>query len=236
MAEPSTDKIDMKAIRAISFDLWGTIIKGNPEYKQRRTAYLQQFCDMHGDEIQRIIDGVKKDTDHCVEQFGVHYESEAVHQMILNGLDIKDIGSDTFKTASEQLFMEHPPILIGNAAETLKTLREEGYRIILSSNTVLMNGSVLETVLSMLDIYEYFDMMLFSNELNVSKPNPEFYKHVHMFSGTQRQNIIHVGDNEITDVKGAMNYGINAYHLGKDEGIGTFYTSLKNLRKWKSQE
>lgn len=221
-------KIDKPSFLAVSFDLWGTLIKSNPEYRKARTKYIQQYTDLLPAIIENIITTIKRDIDEKVEKFGIHFESLDVYTMIHKQCKIHTITPEQLYGVCATLFLEHRPLLIPGADEVIKKLNDDGYKLYLSSNTVLIDGRFLSTILGNgnLGIAKYFDKLFFSNELKVSKPNPEFFKAVHMHSGLLSDQIIHVGDNAITDAKGSTDYGFRTYLLNDDKTVNTFSKDL----------
>jgi putative hydrolase of the HAD superfamily len=216
-------KIDKPKILAVSFDLWGTLIKSNPEYRKERTKYIQLHTDMPAPIIDVTIANIKRDIDTGVEKFGFHYESLDVYSMIHKQCKIKNITPEDLYHDCAALFIKTMPVLIPGVDEVIKKLHADGYKIYLSSNTVLIDGKYLTVVLDKLGILQYFTKTIFSNEIRVSKPNPAFFKAVHMHSGMLTEQIIHVGDNAITDAQGSTDYGFRKYLLSGGLTVNDFY-------------
>jgi putative hydrolase of the HAD superfamily len=61
-----------------------------------------------------------------------------------------------------------------------------------------------------LDMENYIEKAFFSCELTDKKPNASFYDKVVKHSGLNKEDFIMIGDNPLSDVKGAQDYGIEA--------------------------
>lgn len=207
-----------KNIKAISFDLWGTLIKSNPEYKEKRLDLIQQYTTMSRYEIQYNIDTIKKNIDVLVEKFGFHYNAEDIYFSIMNKCNINTTEVN-LKELCEDLFLKYPPVLIDNDLPELLKELAKNYTLVISSNTVLINGFYLERTLYGLGIIYSFNHAFFSNEIGHSKPNPLFFKDVHSKLGLLTNEIVHIGDNQKTDILGAMNYGFNTQFITETNTI-----------------
>jgi len=202
-------------IKAITFDLWGTLIKGSPDYKEARAKYIQEHCENHTiEDINSTIMRIKASYDDAIEKHGIHYNSLVIYQTIINELGIHQL-LDGFglRGVCHNLFMKHPPYLYSNdTLEVLESLSKQ-VPLVLISNTVLIDGGILKPVINGLGIGKYFKRMIFSSDVNMSKPNTLIFKIAHEMICERKEHILHVGDNPITDVKGAMDYGFKARRI-----------------------
>jgi len=64
--------------------------------------------------------------------------------------------------------------------------------------------------LDQISIGKYFDFVVTAEEVGVSKPHPNMFKHASRLANVELANIMHVGDSAQTDVLGAMNAGCKA--------------------------
>jgi putative hydrolase of the HAD superfamily len=201
-------------IKTISFDLWGTLIKANPEYKNARVQFLKEKCNKTEQEIKDVFAALKKDVDDRAERHGLQFNNTHVNQILLDSLDISYINlsvHEYIKFASEQM-IKHPPILMDEARNVLFTLKNQGYRLMVASNVAFTSGGIMRMVLEKLGIKVYFYDFVFSDETLCSKPSVEFFKELHQRSHTLASQILHLGDNHLTDMNGARNYGMQLFH------------------------
>jgi len=88
------------------------------------------------------------------------------------------------------------------------------------SNTGFIKGPTLRKVLEQLNIAQYFDFQLYSDEAGLSKPNKEFFQllldEIAIIRSIERDQIIHIGDNIKTDIQGAENMGIKSLQVNSN--------------------
>lgn len=220
----------MNNITTISFDLWNTLIDSNPEYKRKRNESFSKIFSLSVDEVNKIFEDVKHDADESVEKFGIQFSSYSIYTKLHNKLAKNGtiVSFHQVQHECEKLFLENLPIPKKDTVEILSKLKEEKYDIFLSSNTLFISGKILRLALKKLNLDIYFYECIFSDEINISKPNPLFFKFLHERSYALKKEIIHVGDNITTDVVGAENYGMNSYHITTlyNTTLTSFYQSL----------
>ena len=213
-------------IKHISFDLWLTLIKSHPEFKEKRAIFLKNEFNPNSysvKDIMQIVQSIDKTCDKLNELNGNKIQTELMYKKILVELGNK-IEVLTFdllfklKLEVNKLFMNFQPIFLNTSIpEILHFLNAEGYSLNISSNTGFIEGDVLIDTLQNLEIYEYFDFCIFSDKINASKPSGNFFKHVFEKSEKEKQEILHIGDNYKADYQGALKYGFKALHLANQQ-------------------
>ena len=98
--------------------------------------------------------------------------------------------------------------------ETLRTLRERGYRLVILSN-VWTPGEAYASRLRELGVWELLDGAVWSFETGFRKPNPEIFRRVLEVTGSEASRTAHVGDKRTRDVKGAKDSGFCAIHVDR---------------------
>lgn len=209
-----------------SFDLWLTLIRSNPLFKQERTKYFhQKFNHQHKtiEEVAFIFRQVDLMVNAVNEKTGKNIDADEMYLMVISLLNegmllLPDINWILLEEEMESLLFKHLPLVYNN--ETIKTLQnicQNGESTVsILSNTGFIRGKTLRKVLKKLNLESYFDFQLYSDEVGMSKPNPEFFKlmlnqvAVIRKTDVDLNQIIHVGDNEISDVKGANAVGIKS--------------------------
>ena len=77
--------------------------------------------------------------------------------------------------------------------------------------------------LEQLEILQFLDFQLFSDETGIAKPNPRFFElmlqtiHDHRQEPLRKENIVHIGDNVIADIQGAEASGIPAILINANQ-------------------
>ena len=215
-------KLDHSGYQHISFDLWLTLIKSNPEFKQKRNLLFKNFFEIDSS-IEKVAEVVRYYDLLCNsvnEKTGLNFATKEIYYLILNSLDVDiekiDMQSlEKFYYETELLFMEFKPVLI---YPKLKLLLEEvtaqGKSISVLSNTGFINGVTLRKLLSYYNIEKFFSFQIYSDEVGMSKPNPEIFKIVYneicLMKMINRNEVLHIGDNIIADYNGAKNFGFNS--------------------------
>ena len=217
-----------------SFDLWLTLIKSNPAFKQERAKVFHKKYNHKGkslEEVSAIFRQVDLMVNSINERTGKNVDAEEMYLMVISiindfSTDFAAVDIDGLYLDMEQLLMENMPVVYcGDSLGVLYKLKESGLSTTsLLSNTGFIKGSTLRKILSELGLCELLDFQLYSDEVRMSKPNALFFqlmldtidrnKHIELGPGE----IIHIGDNANADVKGAEALGIkslliNSNHL-----------------------
>jgi putative hydrolase of the HAD superfamily len=209
-----------------SFDLWLTLIKSNPVFKQERTAYF--FTEFNSKkksiaEIATIFRQVDLMVNAINEKTGKNVDADEMYLMVISMINdftfnFNQLDTEQLYADMENLLFNHMPILYcDECLSVLSHLKKQNLSSInILSNTGFIKGKTLRKVLTHLGIDEFIDFQLYSDEVRMSKPNVAFFKL--MLDSIDKQkhpalslnDIIHVGDNPIADVDGARSIGINS--------------------------
>jgi putative hydrolase of the HAD superfamily len=193
-------------IKHISFDLWGTLIKSNPDYKPQRNYLIRKFFgSLISDEQIKSGKGL---LDKIMEVSGT--QLSYAHQMliIISGSYGRDIFYShefhkqqliRFELENMQLVRECPPLLMDGAQEVLEGLLERDISTSVLSNTSFIPGVALHTALRQMKVSDYFLFEMFSDIELLAKPSPALYKRMVSRTYQQRHDVLHVGDNEHAD-------------------------------------
>lgn len=98
--------------------------------------------------------------------------------------------------------------LMPHAHETLLTLKQQGYKLGLLSNT-MFTGEGHISDLRRYGLLDYFDALLFSADVGKWKPNPEPFHHILADLGVEEATTaVYVGDDPASDVVGGRSVGM----------------------------
>lgn len=216
-----------------SFDLWLTLIKSNPAFKTERTKYFHAHYNSRKKTIEEVA-LVFRQVDLMVnainEKTGKNIDADEMYLMVISiindySTEFQDVDTAALYLEMEKLLLNHMPLLYNDASLTvLSELKSTGRSTInILSNTGFIKGITLRKVLSHLKLDEFLDFQLYSDELRLSKPNPEFFQL--MLNTIDRvkhpeiglHEIIHVGDNPVADVKGAKAMGIHTLLINSND-------------------
>ena len=215
-------KIDYKAYKHISFDLWLTLIKSNPEFKQKRNVLFKDFFEVE-ESIEKTSEVIRQYDILCNnmnEKTGLNIDTFEIYYLILNALNvtIDEIGIDQlnqFYIESELLFMKFKPDLIYPKNQLwFKQIVEQEKTISILSNTAFIKGITLRKLMLHYELNNYFSFQIYSDETGFSKPNKDIfqivYNEIKSLKSIEKKEVLHIGDNKIADFEGAKNFGFNA--------------------------
>ena len=212
-------------IKAISFDFWHTLFTEQPGafllYNQRRRNLLSEA-------VLSCRDIAHADLEHACrleseahnniwrEEHRTLAASERVVK-ILAHLDVSlpDPALAALVATFEEGILEHPPILVNGARETLLSLSQR-YRLGIISDVGFSPGRVLKRVLADHDLLDVFDSLVFSDEAGRAKPHTEVFERTARALSVKHGEIVHIGDLEHTDIVGAKRAG---YHAIRFTGV-----------------
>lgn len=206
-------------IKNISFDLWMTLIRSHPEFKLKRAELIADTFNLKNispKEIDSFIRSVDNVFDRYNMISGKKMSANKMYQNLLERLVPMETSvtldiAISLRKKADDLFGQYQPVFLNeNIPQILSQLKEEGYVLNLSSNTGFIEGETLRTTLANMDILDYFDFLIFSDEINASKPSSHFFQHVYDHIDVAKDAVLHIGDNPKADYQGAKNFGFNA--------------------------
>lgn len=234
----------MAVYQHYSFDLWLTLIKSNPLFKQRRAAIFHQNFNTLGkslSEVESIFRQVDLMVNSINETTGKNIDAEEMYLMVIsiindNKICLQDVDVQSLYQQMETLLLEHMPLIYcDRTAEVLAFLKDEpGITANLLSNTGFIKGITLRKVLNHLGIHQYFDFQLYSDEAGLSKPNKAFFQlmldEVAKLKTVQPSQILHIGDNPKADIWGAEMAGVSSLLVNSnDTSILTLTHATQNI-------
>lgn len=206
-------------IKNISFDLWMTLIRSHPEFKLKRAELIADTFNLKNispKEIDSFIRSVDNVFDRYNMISGKKMSANKMYQNLLERLVPMETSvtldiAISLRKKADDLFGQYQPVFLNeNIPQILSQLKKEGYILNLSSNTGFIEGETLRTTLANMGILEYFDFLIFSDEINASKPSSHFFQHVYDHIDVPKDAVLHIGDNPKADYQGAKNFGFNA--------------------------
>lgn len=206
-------------IKHISFDLWMTLIQSHPEFKLRRAQLIIDMFDIkgyHAQDIDAYVRKVDKVFDRKNMISGQKLSANKMYCKILKKIlpenkNVTEAKAIELRKKSDELFLEYTPVFLNkDIPNILAHLKNDGYNLNLSSNTGFVEGDILRITLEKLEIIKYFNFLVFSDEINASKPSSLFFKFVHEYSNVEKEEILHIGDNPKADYMGAKSFGFEA--------------------------
>ena len=221
----------------ISFDLWLTLIRSGKDFKKEKAKLFCSYFQLQAevDEVVKVFRETDLLCNRINETVGKNVDSFEMYMLVLHklGADMSVLRPETleeFYRHTEQLFFRHPPQLLNDEIiPLLKTLKDKGYTLNILSNTGYIKGRLLRRLMEYNGIARYMDFQVYSDEAYASKPSPAIFEQMYrqakeLYAGSlSKQQIVHIGDNILTDVGGAKNFGINAFLINEQS------MTLKNI-------
>jgi putative hydrolase of the HAD superfamily len=222
----------MNQYKHYSFDLWLTLIRSNPEFKQERAKIFHaRYNPMNKSfaDVVTIFRNVDLMCNSINERTGKNIDADEMYLMVISMLNDYDPGFAAVDMEELNINMEHllfnymPYIYCGNTLGLLNSLREGNSTISLLSNTGFIRGKTLRKILHALEIDQYMDFQLYSDEVRLSKPNKEFFQLMldqidrRYDGGLELHEIVHIGDNPVADIYGANQLGIQSVLINSNQ-------------------
>lgn len=186
----------------VSIDCWGCLIKSAPAFHAAKLELTKQYFGLDEEHSANAFKAAKVSLDTKIEATGIQPTNLAIWEHLFYTHLVPGMGATRgvmkkFYHDYQALALRYPPVMFNSGIEEGLRRLSESFDLILSSNTLLINGTTLANVLKSLGLSKYFSSMNFSDKLGCAKPNPRMYG----------ESKFHIGDNPITDGIGAENAG-----------------------------
>lgn len=106
--------------------------------------------------------------------------------------------------------------------EVIKKLRQAGVKTALVTNVSSERIDSQKKKIAVLGIESLFDCIVLSGELGIQKPDRRIFDHTAKLLGVTNEECVFVGDDPDSDISGALNAGMEAVWLDREEYHGTF--------------
>jgi putative hydrolase of the HAD superfamily len=218
-------------LRAVTFDLWETLIQEDAACEAPRRDYRVR-------EIGRLLRDAKLPvTDEALvaahrevfvkmEPFwgsnldiSILEQAKMFIECALGGaVDGKLPPALLLESAKHygEAAMKFPPKQSDGARAVLAATRASGLRLALLCNTGRTPGKVLRDLLAQFEMKAFFDVLCFSDEVRIRKPAAEFFTRALTRLGVRPDESVHVGDMPDTDLVGARAAGMRTVHVRRD--------------------
>lgn len=213
-------------IKAITFDLWDTIIQDDSDEAERQRRGLRSKQDerryLFWNAVneaqaidQHIVDSAYDQTDEEFQQeWYEHYRTWPIREHLNRVLmkinrSVSDEAFEQVARTLENMEIEIPPLPVDGVKEVLESLSGR-CRLGIVSDTVVTPGYKLREWLELFDLQSYFSGFAFSDEVGHSKPHRDMFHSAANQLGCDLANMVHIGDREAKDIQGAHAVGMKA--------------------------
>ena len=214
-------------IKGVTFDLWQTLLVDNQKLSIGR--------------VRVRIDGTRETLGQAGEEFSETQLRKAYQNCYRTCHDIRARGRDISFRKQIEIFIRHidpqlierleekvitrisaiyadaffcfPPPPHDGAVSLLRGVKGKGYHLGLISNTGMTPGVTFRAYMEQTGILGFFDVLTFSDEVQIAKPSGEIFLRTTRALGVSPEESIHVGDHLLHDVSGAKQAGMKAIWL-----------------------
>ena len=205
----------LAAIRAVSFDVGGTLIEPWPSVGHVYARVAEQFG----------ITGVAPEQ--LNRQFAVawkarrefNYSREAWRELVNHsfaGLWPEAPGRECFDAMYEAFATAASWRVFNDVRPALAAVRERGWKLAIVSNW----DERLRPLLRELGLCECFDAIIVSHEASFTKPAREIFQRAATALNLPMETILHIGDSRAEDFDGARAAGMKSLLLDRKAGQG----------------
>ena len=213
-------------IKAITFDLWDTVIHDDSDEPKRKAQGLPSKRD-HRRELAHDAFSAEKQIDPRVVNiaydtmeaaFNHVWHEQHVTWTVSERVSVLETGlgrrllSDSFSTLVrelEEMEVTVTPDPVPGVAEALAELSAR-YKLGVVSDAIYSPGRCLRQWLEMHGLKQYFSGFAFSDEVGHSKPHRSMFASVADQLGVRMEEMLHLGDRDHNDIKGPHLLGMKA--------------------------
>lgn len=213
-------------IKAITFDLWDTVIHDDSDEPKRKARGLEckrdarrrlaydAFCakeSMDRGHVETAYDTMEAAFHHVWHEQHVTWTVGERVSVLESGLG-RRLPSESFSSlvrALEEMEVTITPDPVPGVAEALADLASR-YKLGVVSDAIYSPGRCLRQWLEMHDLKRYFSGFTFSDEIGHSKPHRSMFASAAEQLGVQLEDMLHLGDRDHNDIKGPHTLGMKA--------------------------
>lgn len=208
---------------ALSLDYWDTLFDGGnlPERVERRQAALRRMlrnlaCDVPDDEFSMLYRASAVEADRWWREEHRGYTADERIRWLLGRLNVTRPADCEHVTAAvravDETLLDFPPPLLAGAKETVASLAKR-FPLAILSDTGFASSAAQDELLAREGLRDVFGTRIYSMDIGRAKPRREMFEACALALGRAPETIIHIGDNERTDVRGALDAGFRAIRL-----------------------
>ncbi len=213
-------------IKAVTFDLWDTVIHDDSDEPKRAAQGLRSKKDERRHLLWRALnDQAPIDLETVCQAYDVgdaafnhvwhdQFVTWTVRerlQVILTGLG-RSLPEDVFDPLvldHEEMEVRIPPDTTPGIAEALAEL-SKNLPLAVVSDAIVSPGRCLRQWLEINGLKDYFEGFAFSDEVGHSKPHRDMFAKAASDLGVEIHEMLHIGDRDHNDIKGSHALGMKA--------------------------
>lgn len=210
-------------IRAITFDYWDTLYEGGalPERVALRRTAVGALLGAYGRELpeaqlRALYEASGREAERWWSEEHRGYTTQERLRWILERAAVQPREDCRHVAAAvdavDNALLMLPPAMLPGAWQMLRTLSRR-FTLAVISDTGFASGRAQDRLLEKDGARKFFAATIYSMDVGHAKPRPEIFAAAVETLGIAPHEVIHVGDNERTDVRGAIAAGFRAIRL-----------------------
>jgi putative hydrolase of the HAD superfamily len=213
-------------IKAVSFDLWDTLVHDDSDEPKRKArglrskkaerrhllwAALNETEPIEKDRVALGYDVADAAFNHVWHDLFVTWTIAERLQVALTGLgrDLPDPAFARLVAAHQAMEVDIPPDTVEGIAGALAELAAR-YKLCVVSDAIVTPGTRLRDLLDVHGLKQYFTGFAFSDEVGHSKPHRAIFEAAASQLGVEIAEMVHIGDRDHHDIKGPQALGMKA--------------------------
>ena len=213
-------------IKAITFDLWDTVINDDSDEPVRAERGLRSKRDERHHLVWKAlntvstfsIEAVRSAYEEVNDQFNQVWHDDFITWTVEERVDkvLKKLNQALPKTVLqntidelERMEIVIPPEPVKGVHAALDEL-SENFPLAVVSDAIVTPGRNLRVWLENHDLLRFFKVFAFSDEVGKSKPHPDIFRSAASQLGVRLEEMVHIGDREHNDIQGAHAVGMQA--------------------------
>ena len=210
-------------LRALTLDYWDTLYEGGalPERIALRRTAVGALLGAYGralpeEQLRLLYEESGREAERWWSEQQRGYTTKDRLRWILERAEVTPReGCEHVSTAADAVdnaLLMLPPAMLPGAWQMLRTLHRH-FALAVISDTGFASGRAQDRLLEKDAAREFFGATIYSMDVGHAKPRPEIFRHAVETLGVEPHQILHIGDNENTDVRGALAAGFRAIRL-----------------------
>jgi len=228
-------------VKAITFDLWDTVIHDDSDEGKRKAqglaskkearralalSVLERTAPLEKSILLAAYDAMEADFNRVWHDEHVTWTVDERVSVLLEGLGrtLADDHRTQLVRGLEEMEVTVPPNPIDGIGEAIAALAGS-YKLGVVSDAIYSPGRCLREWLQMHDLLQHFDGFAFSDEVGHSKPHRDMFASVASQLGVEISDMVHIGDRDHNDIKGPHALGMKAVLFTATRDLDKDHTS-----------
>src|SRR5437763_168735 len=210
-------------LRALTFDYWDTLYEGGalPERVALRRTAVGALLGAYGRalpeaQLRALYEESGREAERWwSEEHRGHTTNDRLRWILERASVLPRESCEHVATAADAVdnaLLMLPPAMLAGAWQMLRALRRH-FTLAVISDTGFASGRAQDRLLEKDAARDFFAATIYSMDVGHAKPRPEIFAAAVETLGVPAHEILHVGDNERTDVRGALAAGFRAVRL-----------------------